>query len=49
VLLRRQQYRMADGADGALPAVRNIVAAKIANSRVILLRAACEIADEERE
>ena len=28
VLLRRQQYRMADGADGALPAVRTIVAAK---------------------
>jgi len=27
VLLRRQQYRMADGADGALPAVRTIVAA----------------------
>jgi len=49
VLLRRQQYRMADGADGALPAVRTIVAAKIANSRVILLRAAREIADAERE
>jgi CRISPR-associated protein Cas1 len=49
VLLRRQQYRMADGADGALPAVQNIVAAKIANSRVILLRAAREVADEVRE
>ena len=49
VLLRRQQYRMADGSDGALPAVRTIVAAKIANSRVILLRAAREIVDETRQ
>jgi CRISPR-associated protein Cas1 len=49
VLLRRQQYRMADGADTALPTVRIIVAAKIANSRVILLRAAREIANEARE
>jgi CRISPR-associated protein Cas1 len=49
VLLRRQQYRIADGADGALPAVRTIVAAKIANSRVVLLRAAREVADEARE
>lgn len=49
VLLRRQQYRMADGADGALPTVRTIVAAKIANSRVILLRAAREIVDETRQ
>ena len=49
VLLRRQQYRMADGAEGALPTVRTIVAAKIANSRVVLLRAAREVADEARE
>jgi CRISPR-associated protein Cas1 len=49
VLLRRQQYRMADGGKGALPVVRTIVAAKIANSRVVLLRAAREIADEARE
>jgi CRISPR-associated protein Cas1 len=42
VLLRRQQYRMADGATSALPVVQNIVAAKIANSRVALLRAARE-------
>jgi CRISPR-associated protein Cas1 len=48
VLLRRQQYRMADGADNALLTVRIIVAAKIANSRVILLRAAREMADEAR-
>ena len=49
VLLRRQQYRMSDGGSGALPLVRNIVAAKIANSRVVLLRAARETAAEERK
>jgi CRISP-associated protein Cas1 len=49
VLLRRQQYRMADDGARALPVVRIIVAAKIANSRVVLLRAAREIADEIRE
>ena len=40
---------MADDGSGALPIVRTIVAAKIANSRVVLLRAAREIADEVRE
>jgi CRISPR-associated protein Cas1 len=49
VLLRRQQYRMADDRDSALPVVRTVVAAKIANSRVVLLRAAREIVDEVRE
>jgi CRISPR-associated protein Cas1 len=49
VLLRRQQYRMADGAEAALPAVRTIVAAKIANSRLVVLRAAREITDGARE
>jgi len=49
VLLRRQQYRIADAESGALPVVRTIVTAKIANSRVVLLRAAREIADEARE
>ncbi len=49
VLLRRQQYRIADDEARALPVVRTIVAAKIANSRVILLRAAREIVDEVRE
>jgi CRISPR-associated protein Cas1 len=49
VLLRRQQYRMADDGSSALPIVRTIVAAKIANSRVVLLRAAREIVDEVRE
>lgn len=49
VLLRRQQYRIADDGSSALPIVRTIVAAKIANSRVVLLRTAREIVDEVRE
>jgi CRISP-associated protein Cas1 len=49
VLLRRQQYRIADNGSSALPVVRTIVAAKVANSRVVLLRAAREIVDEVRE
>ncbi len=49
VLLRRQQYRMADAADLALPVVRSIVTAKVANSRVVLLRAARETADPPRQ
>jgi CRISPR-associated protein Cas1 len=49
VLLRRQQYRIADDGSCALPVVRTIVAAKIANSRVVLLRSAREIADVARE
>ena len=49
VLLRRQQYRMADGADSALPVVNIILAAKIANCRVVLLRAAREVADEAQQ
>ncbi len=40
---------MADGGDGALSTVQTIITAKIANSRVILLRAAREISDETRE
>jgi CRISP-associated protein Cas1 len=39
---------MADDEGKTLPGVRAIVAAKIANSRVVLLRAAREIADEAR-
>lgn len=42
VLLRRQQYRLCDGNEGALPTVRMIVTAKIANSRTVLLRGARE-------
>jgi CRISP-associated protein Cas1 len=49
VLLRRQQYGLSDGGSGALPIVRTIVAAKLANSRVVLLRAAREIEDETRQ
>jgi CRISP-associated protein Cas1 len=49
VLLRRQQYRTADNDQAALPIVRAIVTAKIANSRVVLLRAARESSDESRK
>src|ERR1017187_4612373 len=38
VLLRRQQYRIADDGSSALPIVRTIVATKIANSRVVRMR-----------
>ncbi len=38
VLLRREQYRWADSEDKSLAVVRLIVAAKIANSRSVLLR-----------
>jgi len=40
VLLRREQYRRADRADFAAALARNIVLAKLANSRTVLLRAA---------
>lgn len=39
VLLRRRQYRAADQAELAIPIVRGIVTAKIANQRTVLLRA----------
>lgn len=48
VLLRRQQYRLCDAANNALPAVRMIVTAKIANTRTVLLRAARETSDPQR-
>ncbi len=44
VLLRRQQYKRCDGGEQALPTVRMIITAKIANSRTVLLRAARESA-----
>ena len=49
VLLRREQYRAADKEEIALPIVRSIVTAKIANSRIVLLRAAREssISDDQ--
>lgn len=40
VLLRREQYRRADQPDDTLRLARHFVAAKIANSRAVLLRAA---------
>jgi CRISPR-associated protein Cas1 len=40
VLLRREQYRRADDQPGAARIARAMVAAKIANSRTVLLRAA---------
>lgn len=39
VLLRRAQYRAADKPDAAVPIVRSIVAAKVANQRAVLRRA----------
>lgn len=49
VLLRRQQYRSADREEAMLPIVRSIVTAKIANSRIVLLRAAREASIPERQ
>ncbi|HEV3080156.1 MAG TPA: CRISPR-associated endonuclease Cas1, partial [Gemmataceae bacterium] len=43
VLLRRQQYRLADQEDRCVAVARPIVAAKIQNCRMLLLRAAREI------
>jgi len=49
VLLRREQYRRADNAAGSAAIARNMVAAKIANCRAIVLRGARESkADESR-
>jgi CRISPR-associated protein Cas1 len=45
VLLRREQYRRADDPDGTLAIARNIIAAKIANARTVLLRAARDYPD----
>jgi CRISPR-associated protein Cas1 len=39
VLLRREQYRRADRSDGGLDIAHKIVAAKLANTRTVLLRA----------
>lgn len=40
VLLRRQQYRLADSADAALAIAREMIAAKVLNARNVLQRAA---------
>jgi CRISPR-associated protein Cas1 len=44
VLLRREQYRWADDPDSTLRVAKHFVAAKIANSRAVLLRAARDTA-----
>jgi CRISPR-associated protein Cas1 len=49
VLLRRQQYRVADAPSSSLPIVAAMVTAKIANSRLVLLRGARESTDETRQ
>jgi CRISP-associated protein Cas1 len=49
VLLRRQQYRLADSEATALPIARAMVAAKIQNSRTVLLRSAREAEDAQEE
>jgi len=49
VLLRREQYRRADSEEGALATAREFVAAKVANARVAILRAAREIEAERAQ
>lgn len=49
VLLRRRQYRAADSPEAALPLAAAMVAAKIANSRLVLLRGARETSDTARQ
>lgn len=48
VLLRREQYRRADDEAGATGIARNIVLAKVANTRTVLLRAARDRPDAPR-
>jgi len=48
VLLRRQQYRLADELEASLSIAKPIVAAKIANLRTTLLRAARDQHDDSR-
>jgi CRISPR-associated protein Cas1 len=47
VLLRRQQYRVADDPQSAATIVTTIVSAKIANARAVLLRSAREQSNDE--
>jgi CRISPR-associated protein Cas1 len=47
ILLRREQYRRADHEPAALAIAANIVSAKLANSRVVLLRAARDHGDKD--
>jgi CRISP-associated protein Cas1 len=46
VLLRRQQYRVADAPQASYAIAANMVAAKLANCRTVLLRTARESTDE---
>lgn len=48
VLLRRQQYQVADQPDRCLPAARSIITGKLANCRTVLRRAARDSNDAER-
>lgn len=45
VLLRREQYRRADDSAASLAIARNLVVAKVANSRTVLMRAARDYPD----
>jgi CRISPR-associated protein Cas1 len=47
VLLRRQQYRLADQPEACLSVARSIIAAKIQNCRMLMLRSARESDAEE--
>jgi CRISPR-associated protein Cas1 len=47
VLLRREQYRRADDEAATLAVARNIVAAKVANARTVLLRGARDHAESD--
>jgi CRISPR-associated protein Cas1 len=48
VLLRRQQYRLADQSESCLRVSRAIIAAKIQNCRTLLLRSGRETEEEQR-
>ncbi|TNV71555.1 hypothetical protein FGO68_gene11358 [Halteria grandinella] len=43
ILLRRQQFRLADSPEGSIAIAREIVLAKLANSRTVLVRAARDV------
>ncbi len=48
VLLRRQQYRIADDPERCLPVARAIISGKLANCRTVLRRAARDTQDQSR-
>jgi CRISPR-associated protein Cas1 len=47
ILLRREQYRRADDAVASADFARNVISAKIANARTVLLRAARDHGDKD--